>query len=162
MIALKDESVQKLGVVVIWDMMSEYPGGHDYEADRMAIQTVSILPVRPVARYFLYNSEMWDHVIDVLNQLNTAHARARTRSIKGSYDEVMQALACLGISRHSIPAKKNGEINSIGLNQWVEARKKEELSSTAGLRCLGPLTVKRHLHGRLSFGGPVKRRKIDM
>jgi hypothetical protein len=84
MTALQDESVQKLGIVVVWNIMSEYSGGHDYEADRMAIKTITALPIRPVARYIIFQCMLWNQVIEVLNHLISPHLRARTRSIHGN------------------------------------------------------------------------------
>jgi len=162
MVALKDESVQKLGVVVIWDMMLKYPGVHDYEADRMAIQTLCSIPIRPVARYLIYDSQLWDHVIDVLNQLITPHMRARTRSIKGQYDEVMQAMACLGIPRDAIPVNKNGEMDLTSLSQWVENRRKDESFSSYRKRQIKPCSMRHENTGSPSDVGPVKRRKTEI
>ena len=149
-----------MGVVVVWDMMSEYSGGHDYEADRLAIQTVNAVPVRLVARYLLYDSHVWDHIIDVLNQLITPHARARTRSIKGSYDEIMQAISCLGISHRSIPAKRNGEMDLISWKNWIDARNEEERSFD------NPKQKREHSQQLCNaerscmVGGPAKRSKF--
>jgi hypothetical protein len=84
MTALQDESVQKLGIVVVWNIMSEYSGGYDYEADRMAIKTITALPIRPVARYIIFQCKLWNQVIEVLNHLISPHLRARTRSIHGN------------------------------------------------------------------------------
>ena len=160
MIALKDESVQKLGVVVIWDMMSEYSGGQDYEADRLAIQTVNAVPVRLVARYLLYDSHIWDHIIDVLNQLITPHARARTRSIKGSYDEIMQAISCLGISHRSIPAKRNGEMDLISWKKWIDARNEEERSLENHKQKRESTQQLHNAERSCMVGGPAKRSKL--
>lgn len=160
MIALKDESVQKLGVVVIWDMMSEYSGGQDYEADRLAIQTVNAVPVRLVARYLLYDSHVWDHIIDVLNQLITPHARARTRSIKGSYDEIMQAITCLGISHRSIPAKENGEMDLLSWKNWIDARNEEESSFDNRKEKRESTQQLRNSERSCMVGGPAKRTKV--
>lgn len=141
--------------------MSKYPGGHDYEADRLAIKTIGTIPIRSVARYLLYDSHMWDHVIDVLNQMITPHARARTRSIKGSYDEVMQAIACLGIPTHTIPAKKNGDVDVLSLSRWVDARKAEESYNDSGHRWMQSSSIKRDVQGEdNSVSKPVKRRKM--
>jgi hypothetical protein len=74
---------KNLGIVFVWNIMSEFSGGYDYEADRMAIQTAASIPVRPVARYIVFQCMIWNQFIDVLNHMITPHLRARTRSICG-------------------------------------------------------------------------------
>lgn len=134
MSALKDTKVQKLGVILLWDMMSTYKGCYHYEADRMAIRTVGILPIRPVARYLLYESKLWDHVIDVLNRLITPHVRARTRSIGGSREEILHALSCLGIPYHCVPTDECGNMDLTNVKRWIDARTKKELKMQGNKR----------------------------
>lgn len=126
MTTLRDESVQKLGAVVVWNIMSDYKGGYDYEADRMAIQTVGSLPIRLVARYVLFQSNLWNQVIEVLNYLISPELRVRSRSIQGDYGEVMYSLACLGIPQECIPTNKNGDLKLDNLQQWIREQKKFE------------------------------------
>eukprot|EP00339_Tiarina_fusa_P027317 CAMPEP_0117080352 /NCGR_PEP_ID=MMETSP0472-20121206/56695_1 /TAXON_ID=693140 ORGANISM="Tiarina fusus, Strain LIS" /NCGR_SAMPLE_ID=MMETSP0472 /ASSEMBLY_ACC=CAM_ASM_000603 /LENGTH=319 /DNA_ID=CAMNT_0004807961 /DNA_START=69 /DNA_END=1026 /DNA_ORIENTATION=- len=104
MTALQDESVQKLGVIFVWNIMSDFSGGYDYEADRLAIQTAAAVPARPVARYLIFKCALWKQVIEVLNHMISPYLRARTRSIHGCHAEVMYSLKCLGIPCDSIPS----------------------------------------------------------
>jgi hypothetical protein len=128
MSVLKDETVQKHGVVLLWDMMSEYSEGYDdFEAYRLATRTACAIPVRLVARYLLYESEKWNHVIDVLNRFISPHARARTRGLNGPRRNVMYSLGCLGIPYHCMPVDGNGNINLTTLNAWIETRQNAEL-----------------------------------
>jgi hypothetical protein len=126
MTALKDESVQKLGIVAVWNIMSEFSGGYDYEADRMAIQTFAAVPVRPVARYIIFQCMLWNQVIEVLNHMISPNLRARTRSIYGSYHEAMYTLMCLGIPYESIPTTEDGKMRLGHLKQWIAERRKKE------------------------------------
>ena len=98
MTALKDESIQKHGVVSILNMMAlKYCGSIDYEAHRLAYQTMSVIPVRVVAKYNVYESGAWDHAVDVLTHLAPSCIRLRTRSIKGSWKYVSRALVSVGV-----------------------------------------------------------------
>jgi hypothetical protein len=98
MSALKDESIQKHGVVSIMNMMAlKYCGSIDYEAHRLAYQTISAIPVRVVATYHVYESGVWDHTVDVLTHLAPSCIRLRTRSIKGSCEYALRALVSVGV-----------------------------------------------------------------
>jgi hypothetical protein len=126
MTALQDESVQKLGVIFVWNIMSDFSGGYDYEADRMAIQTTAAVPLRPVARYLIFESMLWKQVIEVLNHMISPYLRARTRSINGCHSEVMHSLKCLGIPCSSIPTTDDGSITLDNQKQWIAQRKRTE------------------------------------
>ena len=129
MTALKDESVQKLGVIFVWDIMSAYsPGGYDYEAHRMAIKMAMTIPARPVARYLIFENKLWEQVIEVLNHMIGPYLRARTRSIHGSYWEVMYSLSCLGIPCSSIPTTPSGKRQLENQKSWIAQWKRSELS----------------------------------
>jgi hypothetical protein len=125
MTALQDESVQKLGVIFVWNIMSEFSGGYDYEADRLAIQTAAAVPARPVARYLIFKCNLWKQVIEVLNHMISPYLRARTRSIHGCHEEVMYSLECLGIPCDSIPTD-DGRVILENQKQWIAQRKRTE------------------------------------
>jgi hypothetical protein len=110
MLALKDESVQKLGVVSVFNMLAQsYCGRHDYEADRLAYQTISAIPVRVVARYNVYESDTWDHVVGVLTYLASPCIRVRTRNIKGTWQYALYALISLGVPVECIPTDDSAQ-----------------------------------------------------
>lgn len=126
MTALKDEEVQKLGIVFLWNMINDFNGGHDYAVDMMRIQTISAIPVRPVACYNIFQSKLWNQVIEVQNYMISPKLRARTRSLCGSYSEIMHLLICLGIPYEYILTKKDGEMLLNNPNQWIAERMKIE------------------------------------
>lgn len=110
MLALKDESVQKLGVVSVFNMLAQiYCGRHDYEADRLAYQTIGAIPVRVVARYYVYESDTWDHVVDVMTYLASPCIRVRTRNIKGTWQYALYALISLGVPVECIPTDHSAQ-----------------------------------------------------
>lgn len=110
MLALKDESVQKLGVVSVFNMLAQiYCGRHDYEADRLAYQTIGAIPVRVVARYYVYESDTWDHVVDVMTYLASPCIRVRTRNIKGTLQYALHALISLGVPVECIPSDDSAQ-----------------------------------------------------
>lgn len=125
----EDEEVQKHGIVVIWNLMSEYRGGYDYEVDRLAIQTASALPIRFAARYVIYESVVWKQVIDVLNHLIPSHLRVRTRNIQGTCDEVKYKLMCCGIPGEAIPitSTQDEKVDLLRNHKsWISCRQKKE------------------------------------
>ena len=130
MTALKEESVQKLGVIFVWNMMSDYSGGCDYEGDRMAIKTTAAVPIRTVARYLIFQCPLWKQVIEVLNHMISPHLRARTRSIHASSNsEAMYSLNCLGIPCNVIPVTYEGKISLDNQKRWIDKRKRLERSN---------------------------------
>eukprot|EP00934_Nitzschia_sp_Nitz4_P009185 Nitzschia sp. Nitz4//scaffold4_size323378//317749//319957//NITZ4_000718-RA/size323378-augustus-gene-0.62-mRNA-1//-1//CDS//3329553573//9175//frame0 len=92
MAELEDENVQKQGVVMLWDLMMEYTGGYDYEAHRLMLKVWTALPYRVVARYIMFQSDLWKQVLDVIHHFVHSSLRARTRWIQGSSAEVTYAL----------------------------------------------------------------------
>jgi len=103
MLALKDESVQKFGIVSVLNMVAtKYRQNVDYEAHRLVYQTIGCLPVRIVAQYYAYDSNVWTHVVDVLTHLANPGIRVRTRSVTGPQQYVLFALAALGVPSNCI------------------------------------------------------------
>lgn len=143
--ALKnDPIIQMNGIVSVLNLVYasyDYRGGYDYEPDRMAYDTIAAIPVRIVARYIVHESDAWDHVVDVLAHLPSLHIRTRTRTIKGSKEELFFSLKAIGVHAAACltrPSKKNANKNcsdEIGTeNQAICQSRKHQLSCTSSLQ----------------------------
>ena len=123
MTAVEDERVQKLGIVLLTYLLDDFSGGFDYELLRNGVRLVQALPYRYPAHYMMIRDQLWNQVLDVWDHIVYPLLRVRQRAVRGSYQECLYLLLCLGISPHAIPVDDNGVMKLKAVEKWISNRR---------------------------------------
>ena len=136
-----NHAVQRLGVVCIPYLLDGFGrtdgsngsdtsgvGGVDYEFIRLAMNAARVWPIRFVAQYNLYQNQAWDHVLDLVAFILGPLVRIRTRNIRGTYQECIYQLMCLGIPQGSLPVVDDGGkgMNTYKFQKWLNTLRQRE------------------------------------
>jgi hypothetical protein len=122
--ASEDESVQQNGMVRIIDTLDAFTPGAGKKFDshyfKMNTKIYHAIPIKFVATYAVTDDDRWDTVLEQYLRFVPTDWRVRTRVLKGSYNESLHDLKCVGVPEGVL------SVDSLPHLEWLERRRQEE------------------------------------
>ena len=132
MVLSQDVTIQQSGAIVVPYLLDGWPSKNkdtttvDYDAIRLAMNAARVVPLRIVAQYNLYQNPAWDSALDLVAYVLGPMVRIRTRNIRGTFQECIYQLMCLGIPHESLPILPDGSMATHKFHQWLRIVRKNE------------------------------------
>ena len=130
MVLAQDVTIQQSGAIVVPYLLDGWPSKNtasvDYDAIRLAMNAARVVPLRIVAQYNLYQNPAWDSALDLVAYILGPMVRIRTRNIRGTFQECIYQLMCLGIPHESLPILPDGGMATHKFHQWLGVLRKNE------------------------------------